>query len=813
MIKKIFLILLLLTIYTQAIDLDAKVLQKIVDDNPQAVKEKVLLAKYYMQHGNDLKAMALVNSALKQDKNNKYAKNMRQSLVVKEENKNFFRTLHLTYPIKSKDAEVYLKTQYTKNNYKLFAKAYQAFVNEKVLLEDIYYINAAYIYLWDGKYVLSKEALDHVKQKNNLEKTKIEADICYYTGKYSCAIILFEKLYSLNKDIETGIKLVYSYYYMGELDKAKRLYTELFEREPKNSALKKVSKQFTKLDKKREILAKEKYEKLRDIASLRDYCSILYGLNKKKETLNLLKIHNKQYATNTSYLLEATYLSWTNHFKDAMTILKPLVVKNNLDAILLAGKIASWEGNFVQAKKYLNNAVQLGKDKKFIYESKKALAFVYKWEKENEKAKKLFLELLKEDKNDNEVVEAIMELNGDYKSLIKIYKNKASGAGNVKRLSELYFHNGEQDKAIEALKVYLKDKPHDLEATKSLALMLIDKKEFYSGFGNLEYYAAQKNDQNSSMLLAQQYYWRGFSKEAVDVLDTLLSKYPKNKEAQELRAKILKVSPRFTTSNSGATVNDYFQTVGLKQLEIADALYFNGHHGASLMYYENYLSEEPDNHNVRLRYAFALENAGQYAKAEGEFALMLWNNDTDEINYHYGYNLMMNHKLDKAEKVFRKLKQNILNPIEPKLNTFVQDWKKAWESKEFSKYAKFYSENIRDDEMWALSKQQKFNDVTFISVGLYDIVSKKTKTDNRYIVKFYEEITTNKGTKKGNTVLEIVCNTNKTECQIDKESFIKGTYSKFVSLEPILNQRLKDIKIFRKNPDTLKRIIRKKKRL
>ena len=810
---KVLRLLLIATALVNAMQIDPQVLQKIVDENPHALKEKVLLAKYYMQQGNDLKAKLLVASVLKEDKHNTHANTLKKSLDVKEKNKVLFRKLQIAYPVKSKDAEAYLTSKYEKNAYKPYVQAYSAFMNEMLPLADSYHIKAAYIYLWDGNYTSSADALERVKQKNNLDKTKIQADICYYTGKYPCAAKLLEKLYSLNKDVDVGIKLVYSYYYIGALGEAKRLYAELFEKMPENKALKEVKQKFSKTDKKRKKLAKEKYEKLRDMNSLVAYCSLLYAAGEKEETLKVLKAYNKKYATDDSLLLEAQYLSWMQKFSPSLQILDPLIAKNNIHAKLLAGQILSWKGDFKKSKKYLTDIIKSTKDKKLLYESKKSLAFVYKWEKKNEDAKKLFLELVKENKKDSEVVEALMELNGDYKGLIQIYKEKPSGGGNAKRLSELYFHDNQQDAAIDALKAYLKDKPEDLKATKNLALMLIAKKEYYSGFGNLEYYAAQKNDQNSSLLLAQQYYWSGFSKEAVDVLDRLLKKYPDNKEAIDLRAKILKVSPRFTTSNSGATVNEYFQSVGLKQLEIADALYFNGHHGASLMYYENYLSEEPDNHDVRLRYAFALENAGKFAKAEGEFMLMLWQHDTDEIKYHYAYNLMMNHKLNEAKKAFRKLKNETYKRVNPTLQKFLNGWKKAWESKNFSKYEKYYSKSMINDELWALSTQQSFNDTTFISVGLYDIVSKKAKEGNRYLVKFYEEVTTNKGTKKGNTTLEIVCGTQQSECEIDKESFSEGTYQKFVSLEPIIKQRFKDIKVFRRNPAALNRIIRKKKSL
>jgi len=801
-----------------SVEIDPVILQKIIADNPHAEKEKVILASYYTRKDNDLKALTLLDEVLKANDKNENANELKKTILEKQQNRELFRKIGLTYPVNSSAAKKYLKNKYLENDYDEYSIVYKVLIDNKIHLDDKCHIHAANIYLWDGKYELSANALENVEHKNNLEKTKIQADICYYTEKYDCSLKLFEKLYTISGDVNDGIKLVYSYMYSGQLEKARKLYYKLFQKNPDNKELKGAGSTLKDEKSKRLKMAQKNFENKRDLETLSRYSNILYTQGFKEKALTLMHEYNKVNASVRSLLLEAKYLSWTNKSGKALQILEPLSKEGNLDAKLLMGQIFSWNNDFEKATKYLNVVLAKTKDKTLLYESKKALAHVYKWDKNNEKAKALFTELHDSDKNDSEVIEALMELNGDYEGLIQRYTDKTSsgsgsgsGSKDTKRLSELYFQNNQKDKSIEALKAYLLDNPNDLEATKNLALMLIEKKEYYSGFGNLEYYTAQKNDTNSSLLLAQNYYWHGFSKESVDVLDKLLIKVPEDKEALELRAEILKVSPRFTTSNSGAKVNEYFEQVGLKQLEIADALYFNGHHDSSLMYYENYLGEEPTNHNVRLRYAFALENAGKFSKAEGEFYLMFWSNKTDEIKYHYGYNLMMNKKFDKAEEVFLDLRKSTFKTILPKLNSFVDNWKKAWQSKKYINYENYYSKEITRDEIWALSKQQTFKDVTFISVGLYDIVAKRADTNNTYIVQFYQEITTNNGTKKGNNILHVSCSNEYTECQIIKENFVEADYQKFVSLTPIINQRLKDIAIFRKNPRALEQVKSKKK--
>lgn len=808
---KFLLVMVFLTSTAFNIELDPKMLQEIIDKNPHAQKEKILLAKYFMSKDNDLKALTLLEGVLNDNNKDNQALKLKKRIEIKQENRELFRKIGLQYPPKKNHVQKALLDLYNKNEYQQYIVIYNAMNEVKVVLDDSYHINAAYILLWDGKYEESKYALEHISQNNNLDKVKIEADICYYTGKYACAIELLEKLYALDGDINTGIKLVYSYMYMGDLGKAKHLYNELFKKDPENKELQGVKSKVSDLKSKRLATLKEIYEEKRDFKSLSEYCNLLYSLGFKQETLDVLNSHNVKYATTDSLMLEASYLSWTDHMSKALNLLEPLANKNNTQAKLLIGKIYSWQNEFELSKKYLTDVIKITQSKEELYDARKALAFVYMWKKNTLKAKTLFAELYKENNEDDEVIEALMELNGDYEGLINRYEKK-SGGGGGKRLSELYNKVGKKDKSLEALKKYVIDNPKDLEATKRLALLLLEYKEYYTGFGNLEYYAAQKNDSNSSLLLAQNYYWHGFSQEAVEVLDKLLIIDPENDEAVELRAKILKVSPRFTRSNSGATINDHFEEVGLKQLEIADALYFNGHHASSLMYYENYLKDEPRNHDVRLRYAFALENAGNFAKAEGEFFLMLWTDKTDEIKYHYGYNLMMNNKLDKAEEVFLELKKNTYKKVSTQLFTFLKSWKNDWESMDYNKYIRNYASSIQNDENWALSKQQSFKNVTFISVGLYDTVYKRSENKNTYIVKTYEEVATSLGTNKGYKTFEINCATSN-ECFITEESFTEGKYEKFTSLEPIINQRLKDIKTFRKNPRLYNKIKRKKKSL
>ena len=69
--KKLILVFFFLFSGLQALDIDPKTLQEIVADDPSALKERVILARYYQQQGNDLKALVLLKEILDQDADNK----------------------------------------------------------------------------------------------------------------------------------------------------------------------------------------------------------------------------------------------------------------------------------------------------------------------------------------------------------------------------------------------------------------------------------------------------------------------------------------------------------------------------------------------------------------------------------------------------------------------------------------------------------------------------------------------------------------------------------------------------------------------
>jgi len=810
------LFLLQLFIYTSlhAIALDIPTLENIVQNNPQVVKERILLAKYYQKKGNNLKALEYLDEVLVQEPKNDTAKYLKAYIQKKMQDREVLREVSPHDSVEQKPIEKKLQDFYDVKNYKGYTRLYEAYVNNNKVLRDTYHVKAAYIYLWGENYKQSKKALNRLKQEKNLDAAKIRADICFYTGKYTCAERLYQQLYTSSYDLKYAIKLIQCNIYLGRLANAQELYNSLYNKYPRNKDLIRLKKKLVKLKSSYLIERKKEFEENENDSSLENYVSALYAEENIEETFNVLQSYNDKRASEKSLLLEAKYRTWNNENTKALKILQNDFLRDNLEAKLMLGKIYSWDHKFEKGKKALNEVIKYSHSPKIVYEAKKAKAFLLMWAKEDVAAKKLFLELSKEKPGQRDVQEALLELNHNYKALILLYKAKVKNiqkSSDIKRLAELYNLTKNKKQAIKYLKSYVDTNPVDLEATKTLALLLIENKDYYQGFGYLEFYAAKKEDVKSAILLAQNYYWNGFSKEALDVLDRLLKKKPENLEALKLKATILKISPRFTTSNSGATIGMYFDTLGSKQLEIADSLYFNGHYKATLMYYENYLQNNPQNHKVRYRYAFALENSGEYGKAEGEFALIRWNIDSDEVKYHYAYNMMRNKKYTEAKKLFVELENNAYRKITPELNLFLQSWKKDWESLKYDKYARNYAKKFTKSTHWAYKKQSIFSSVSFIAVGIYDPVYKNVaESNNTYQIHFFQEYATNKKKDSGYKTLKVVCNQTQKECKIIKESWRRGKYKKAYILNPFIKDNIKEIENLQEPPMVTSEVVKKK---
>ncbi|GAB6074065.1 tetratricopeptide repeat protein [Nautilia lithotrophica] len=799
--KKI--ILFTITILCFALDIDIKSLEKNVKSHPNDLQNRLIIASYYIKHNNLPLAQKYINYVLKKDPKNKNAlalKNKINAIFFNEEIKKKYKTLNNA-----------ISTIYEKENYKKLLKIYKQiskFKQDNKISEENK-IKIARVAMWEGDYTLSLNILKTLKNKKTLDYYEIKAYNLYYMGKYKEAKKYFQILFHTTGKTEYAEKLLNIYFYLGDIDSAEKLLLSLKRTHPKLA--KKYEQKILELKHRQLKQLEEKYKQNPTFQNLQSLTYLLFQTS-PREAIDLVKNYIKLNPSDKkAKIFLAKLLSWSGNNEEAIKYLSEFQNTNDMEAKLLFGKILAWQGDYNKALLFLSDVYDHGNEKQ-KYEAKKMLGFIAMWQGKNIKAKQIFTSLLKQNPKDEEVIEALMVLNKNVKPLItkyqKLLKKNPNNEEYILKLADYYYMIKNYDKSAYYYEKYLKLHPEKIEIYKTLGDIYLQLKNYYKGFGNLEYYASYKNTKEAYLDLAYRYYWNGFNKEALKVLDDLLKKYPNFQDALILKAKILKINPRFVNSSTAATIDEYYAKRSEKILALADRAYFANLYKSAADYYKEYLFLKPNDYDVREKYAYALEASKEYAKAAGEFYLLMWYKKTPLIEYHYAFNLQKSGQSEKAKKIYQKLLQNVPKPLPGFLKKFLNNWKQAWESMNFAKYASYYDKSISEKLYWRLKKQSIFKKASFISVGIYDPVLIEKK-DNIYKIKFFQVYASKIKKDKGYKTLEIKC--NQSNCKIIKETWTPGAYTPYNpnnSLEKYIKDNLNELNNTKK---TEVKLISKKK--
>jgi Flp pilus assembly protein TadD len=753
-----------------AIEIDIKNLEKHLQKND--VKNRLLIAKYYIKNDNFDKAKKYLLEILKIDPKNHRAKKFLSFISLKEKFINYLKNNNIS------NIDEYYKNLYMNQKYQKIRNlsTFIIFINS-----DYPKLVTAKIFMWDGKYNKSKDILKLVKNKKTLDYLEIKANDCFYLGDYNCAKRLFSTLYYATYKIDYAYKLIDTYLFLGEFDKADLLISKLLKAYPHAVKLKKYRKKILKVKNSQLEKLKKIYKKSKKFSDLQNLVFVLLNSKKNKEAYKLLEDYiSKNPKDENAKFWYATYLSWYGENKKALKILENIKDEKNYKAKLLKAKIISWNGNFVKAINYLNDIISNSQDKKLIIDAKEAKGLIYYWQQNYAKAKPLLKEVLKY-KSSLDAKEALMIMTGNVKPLIKkymlLYKKEPSNLDYILKIAQLSERIKDVDTAIKFYEKYYAINPK-VDIAYSLAQLYLIKKNPYKAFGYYEYWAYQVNSEKSLLELAKAYYYNGYNKSALEVIDEILKKYPNSQKAIDLKAEILKYNPKFTQNNSAKSIQDVLNEKSQKLLKFANRLYFNGYYVQANEYFKKYLLENSDDYTTRERYAYSLEYTGKYKKASAEFFLMTWMKKNCELLYHYGFNLEKSGQKEKAKKVYEEAKKYSLKPLNKELKLFISNWKKAWESLDINKYKKFYSKKYTNNKFWLIRKENIFKSVKFISLYLAgeSLLSKKVKNNYTvYKVRFYQQYTTDTKRDRGYKTLTLRCNKNN-KCVITQEEWEEGEF-------------------------------------
>jgi len=785
MIQKISILFLIFTSLF-SLEIDVNDLVKKVKKNPNDIFNRLILAKYYLKNNQIDNAKIYLNEILKKDPKNKSAK----LLLTKIKYKTIINKIENEYG----DLNKYIDSLYQNQKYDILLKFYKNFPNLNYNQDSI--IKISRVAMWKGDYDLSLNLLSKLKNEKNLDVYEIKAYDYLYNGNIKKANYYFKTLYYATGNKNYALKAIETDLQLSKTKEAQKILYSI-KHSLKKEEYNKLKNKINEIINKQIIILKKEYNNNPSFKNLEKLAIAEFQTNHQK-AISLVKNYIKQNPTNSkAKIFLAKLLSWDGNLKEAQKYLNEFIDTDNYDAKLLYGKILGWNGIYDKAIIYLSDVYENGNESQ-KYEALKNIAFIKMWQNKNNEAKKIFLKLLKQNPKDIDIKEALMMINRNIKPLIKkyskLYKKYPNNEEIVLKLADLYYMDNQLNKAALLYEKYIEMHPDKIETYKILGDIYLKLKQFYKGFGDWESYAAYKNDKKTYLELAKRYYWNGFNKQALEILDKILKKSPKYKPALKLKAQILKVNPRYVLDQTQNQIGEYFNNKSKQILIYADRSYFNGLYVNAAKYYKQYLFLNPDDNNVRERYAFSLENSGNYSDAAGEFFNLLWYKNTPLIKYHYAYNLQKSGKTQKALKIYKELLNEVPQPIPEKIKKFLNEWKKAWESMDFNKYAAFYDDKLKNNLYWRLKKQNLFKKSWFISVGIYDPVLLQ-KQNNIYKIRFYQVYASKIKKDKGYKTLTIKCSNE--QCKILKESWQAGKYTPFNpnnSIKKFILQNIEAIK-------------------
>jgi tetratricopeptide (TPR) repeat protein len=794
--RRIAVLLILSVLYisiVSSLEIDVKELHTAVEKNPEDTGNRLILSRYYIEHNRSDKALSLLEEVLEVDANNTTAKEMYKRAKLD----NMVQKLLDG----SEDIDRLISRLYREEKYNELIFVY-IYLKEKRLIakidiSDSSLLNIARVAMWNGKYELSLEVLDGLESKVSLEAYEIKAEDCFWLGDNRCALDIYKRLYKSTRECRYAVKILKLYLRDGRLYDARK-FSEKLKKE--GIACKESGSIAKKIEDRLKKSIEELEESYRNRPTYKNLEALVFALyaQEPKKALEILERHCIKYPRDgKAIMLKARILAWQGRYDESIKTIESLGKADIKGVELLEAKIYAWRGDYKKALNILKK-LENGSEPKKRYEALKLKANIFLWSGNKDVARDIFERLSKEREDDEEVKESLLLLEGKIKPLIEKYEKKLKEEPDNseirKRLAELYSMSGEKKRALEYYENMIEENPNDVESYKRAGELYLELAQFYKGFGDWEYYGNFLSSRESLYELAQRYIWYGYEDAAVSVLDDLLKLYPDERKAMILKAKALKSRPRYLKyKKKKGKGKAKSAKADRRLLEMADRAYEGELFETAADYYWSYIQKEPEDYSARERYAMALEKSGRYEEAAGEFYLMQWMVDDENIVYHYAYNLQKSNKRERARKVYRKLLKRL--PKEPPayIKSLVERWKSTQEKLDAEGYVSLYDGNESQKSDMLLRTENLFRKSDFISIGIYDLILLKEEKE-RYGVRFYETYASKIEKRDGYTDLSIKC--MKDSCLIEAENFEESKYTPMqneISIRRETLQRLEEL--------------------
>ncbi|WP_022846232.1 tetratricopeptide repeat protein [Desulfurobacterium sp. TC5-1] len=625
-----------------------------------------------------------------------------------------------------------------KQSYKDALLLYKVHKELNLKLKQSNIIKLAMALAWSNHLKEAEDILEEYKNKKDRNYIELKLKICNWAGNYDCSkkyMNLLLKYYPDGQSYKLAFETLLNY---GELEKAEQLLLVAKRKFPGNT----WKELFKKIEEKREKLIKQlmnAYSKNPTWKNCLQLTYLLYTSGKKEEAIKLLKSYLQKHPNSEEALVTlAKYLSWSGKLDEAEELYDRLFKKTKkLSYLLMKIRLLEWNSEFDKARKLLKNIEKMPElTEQEKAEVHKLFGYLYLWQNAEDKALQYFKMAQRENPDDEEIKEEIMLLTGNFKPVLKKYLNlikKEPKPYYYRRIGDIYLKIGKYKKALKYYLKYSELNPEDINVFRDIGEIYIKLGNYQKGFSYLEFYANKINTSKAKLILAKNYYWAGFPKAALQVLEEIIKTDPNNRKAINLKAKILSETPRFKMEQQSVETTGKNTEIE-KWKELAERLENGGFIKEAAKAYEKYLTFYPEDPKAIYGLAKTLEILGNYEEAAAEWFLLSWYRNDIEVLFHYGRCLANSGKKEEAKKILKRIVA--LQPPETIL-AFLNQWKKAWEEKNFEKYVSFYAKSVKTP-YWIWKKKNLFRENSYIKVNISNI-ELKSKADNKYKIQFWQQ--------------------------------------------------------------------------
>jgi len=461
---------------------------------------------------------------------------------------------------------------------------------------------------------------------------------------------------------------------------------------------------------------------------------------KQSQLQKLEAQYKKTHSFNT--LQEIVYILFKNNQQQkAYKMLDDYILQFPMDrnAKYWYAKYLMWYGHNDEALKLLNQIVT-----KEDYKTKYLMAQIYAWTGRYQESFGIIDDIMKNAKDKNLILDA-----AELKALMYYWQHNYDKAKPL--LEEVLKHKKSND-AKEALMVINGDLKPLIKKYKELA-----NKDITNATYALK--VAQYAELDKDIPTAIEYYEKYFTLKPDMNIAHKLGKY-------------------YLTQNNYNKGFAYYRQWAYSQksveslYELAKSYYYYGYSDKALKVIKDILALQPYEPAVKLKRIILSSPKKSNCRAYYKKGLILEKNGQIELA-----KKMYNDGLKVAEPKKHILKKPKTKHVPLFVQSFINHWKHAWESKKISRYKTYYDSRYRKNRRWLRKKSRIFRHAKYIKVEILDLKlvrSYKRGGSRYYIVKFYQKYTNGRKKDGGYKTLTIRCKNNK--CKIYKEYWRAARY-------------------------------------